>query len=274
MLFGGFLDYSKYEILKQIPQKFIPKTIFVPYKNQLENLPEFPFVVKPDVGERGINVEVIRNEEDWQNYPVEKDLIIQEFIDFPLEFGIFYAKFPDKTTGKILSVTGKKFLEFESDGHTTLRSFINKNPRAYFRKAYLFQKFKDQLDIIHPKGVKILLEPVGNHNRGTMFYDASNLISDDLTEKINEISSRINGFYYGRFDVKSNSVEAFQNGDFIVLEINGSNSEPTHIYDPKFNLAGAYREVKRHLNIQFQIAMQNPGNVSGREFFKAVWKRI
>lgn len=274
MLFGGFLDYSKYEILKQIPQKFIPKTIFVPYKNQLENLPEFPFVVKPDVGERGINVEVIRNEEDWQNYPVEKDLIIQEFIDFPLEFGIFYAKFPDETTGKILSVTGKKFLEFESDGRTTLRSFINKNPRAYFRKAYLFQKLKDQLDIIHPKGVKILLEPVGNHNRGTMFYDASNLISDDLTEKINELSSRINGFYYGRFDVKSKSVKAFQRGDFIVLEINGSNSEPTHIYDPKFNLAGAYREVKRHLNIQFQIAMQNPGNVSGREFFKAVWKRI
>lgn len=248
--------------------------MFILHKNQLEILPDFPFVVKPDIGERGVNVEVIRNEKDWENYPIENNLIIQEFIDFPLEYGVFYAKFPGEKNGKILSITGKEFLRFESDGKITLRDFINNNIRAYFRKEYLYKKFESQLDEIHPKGTQILLEPVGNHNRGTLFFDASDSISDELNQVVNTIANLIEGFYYGRFDVKSQSLEDFQKGKFIVLEINGSNSEATHIYDPKFNLLKAYREVKRHLDVQYQIAKQNPKCFSDREFFKAVWKRI
>jgi len=274
MKFGGFLDYSKYEILKQIPTEFRPETTFLPHKNQLRSLPDFPFVAKPDTGERGVNVEVIRNLSDWENYIPEENLIIQEFIDLPVEFGVFYARLPGENAGKILSVTGKEFLKFESDGNGTLRDFIEKNTRASFRKKYLVHKFKNQLDIVYPKGKQILLEPIGNHNRGTKFYDASHLISDELTEKINAVSKEINGFYYGRFDVKSNSETEFQNGKFKILEINGSNSEPTHIYDPRFNLFEAYREVRYHLNIQFRISQKNPPNGSDAEFFKAVWKRF
>src|SRR5690606_4756477 len=200
--------------------------------------------------------------------------IVQEFIDFPLEFGIFYAKLPDENSGKILSITGKEFLTYKADGTSTLRNFIEKNTRAFFRKNYLLDKFKNELDLIHPKGQKILLEPVGNHNRGTMFYDASILISNQLTKKINEISSQIKGFHYGRFDVKAKSEEDLKNGKFIILEINGANSEATHIYDPKYSLIQAYKEVKRHLDIQYKIAQNQPKNHSERAFFKAIWKRI
>ncbi len=282
MKFGGFLDYSKFEILQQIPQEFIPRTYYIKNKNEIKKIVPngedlsraFPFVIKPDLGERGVNVEVIRNQSDWRNYSLEKDLIVQEFLDLPLEFGVFYAKLPHENSGKIISITGKNFLQFESDGISTLRDFIEKNTRAYFRKDYLFKKFENQLDIIYPKGTEILLEPIGNHNRGTMFYDASHLISDRLAEKINEISNQINGFNYGRFDVKSKSTEDFQNGNFIILEINGANSEATHIYDEKYNLLQAYREVKRHLDIQFQIAKMNRKNYSDKEFYMAIWKRI
>lgn len=272
--FGGFLDYSKYEILKQIPEDFIPKTEFISHKNQIENSPKFPFIVKPDLGERGVNVEVIRNKLDWKNYPLKKDLIIQEFIDLPYEFGVFYAKLPNDNSGKILSVTGKEFLQFESDGKLTLRDFIDQNIRAYFRKEYLLKKFENELDKIYPKGTKILLEPVGNHNRGTMFYDASHLISEKLVQKINEISHQIDGFYYGRFDVKAKSEEDLKKGNFIILEVNGANSEATHIYDPKYSLIQAYKEVKRHLEFQFKISKMNSKNYSEREFFKAIGKRI
>src|SRR5690606_13780773 len=99
MEFGGFLDYSKYKILQQIPEGFKPKTQFISTKSELSY--SFPFVVKPDFGERGKNVEVIRAREDWEKYPLDKNLIIQEFVDLPMEFGIFYAKLPREKKGRI-----------------------------------------------------------------------------------------------------------------------------------------------------------------------------
>ncbi|SMC63244.1 hypothetical protein SAMN06296427_10526 [Moheibacter sediminis] len=272
--FGGFTEYSKFDILKQISPEFVPKTDFISNKTDFKNLWEFPFVVKPDIGERGVNVEVIHSVNDWINYPSQENLIIQEFIDFPFEFGVFYAKMPNENSGEILSITGKEFLQLESDGILTLRNFIAENTRAFFRKDYLLKKFENELDIVHPKGTKILLEPVGNHNRGTMFYDASDLISEKLTQKINEISEGIDRFYYGRFDVKAKSIEDLKNGKFIILEINGANSEATHIYDPKYSLIQAYKEARRHLDIQFQIARNQPKNYSDKEFIQIILKRI
>lgn len=272
--FGGFTEYSKFEILNQISQNFIPKTKFISNKNEFKNLWKFPFIIKPDIGERGVNVEVIRNEKDWKNYPLKENLIIQEFIELPCEFGVFYAKLPNKKSGEILSITGKEFLQFESDGNSTLRNFIEQNTRASFRKEYLFEKFKNEFDLIHPEGTKILLEPVGNHNRGTIFYDASHLISEKLIQKIDEISNKISGFNYGRFDVKAESEENLKNGEFIILEVNGANSEATHIYDPKYSLIQAYKEVKRHLDVQYRIAKRNPKNYSHKEFVKVILKKI
>lgn len=279
--FGGFLNYSKFEILNQIPEKFKPETHFIKNKSHIKKiLPNeeldgaFPFIVKPDFGERGRNVELIKNETDWENYPLNKDLIIQEFIDFPLEFGVFYAKMPNENSGKIISITGKEFLTYRSDGRTPLRKFIENHPRTKRRKGYLNEKFKNQLDEIPKKNEKILLELIGNHNRGTRFYDASELISKKLSDRIDEISKQISGFYYGRFDVKANSAKEFQNGEFKVLEVNGANSEPTHIYDSKYTLTEAYKEVKKHFDIQYRIARQNPKTYSSIRFYRSVMEHI
>lgn len=272
--FGGVLDYSKFHILKQIPAEFKPKTEYVFTKSDQAKLPKFPFVAKPDVGERGINVEIIRNQSDWGNYPVSKDIILQEFIELPLEFGIFYVHNPKTNQAEILSITGKEFLIFESNGDQTLKEFIESHPRASSRLDYLKAKFSEDWEKIHPKGKQILLEPIGNHNRGTKFYNASHLITPSLVTKTHWIAQQIEGFHYGRFDVKASSEEALKKGEFIILEINGSNSEPTHIYDPEFNLFRAYQEAKRHFDWQYQIALTLPKNQDSMEFFRAVWIRI
>lgn len=271
--FGGFLDYSKYKILAQIPAEFLPKTQLISHKSQLQPL-EFPFVVKPNLGERGINVEIIKNQSDWEKYPIETDLIVQEWIDALMEFGIFFAKNPKTQKGEILSITGKEFLTFKSDGKTTLRSFITRHLRAQSRKDYLFQKFADQLDIVFPEGNEIILEPIGNHNRGTKFIDSSHLINENLTQIINSISAKIEGFNYGRFDVKTHSIANLNQGKFWILEINGANSEATHIYDPRHNLSFAYKEVKRHLDRQFEIAKNNPKTYRSSDFYRAILHRI
>ena len=154
--FGGFLDYSKFKILQQIPNEFKPKTQFLKSKSNLSS--DFPFVIKPDLGERGRNVEIIKSVKDWENYALSENLIVQEFVDLPLEFGVFYAQHPNETKGQILSITGKEFLVYTADGNSTLKEFVENHPRSVSRIGYLSRKFKKDWEIIHPKRIS---SPIG-----------------------------------------------------------------------------------------------------------------
>lgn len=258
--YGGFFSYSKFKLQQQIPQNFRPKHQLISVE-QLTKHPshppfDFPFIAKPDCGERGKGVTLINDLHEWECYTrqLTTDLIAQTYVEAPLEFGVFYARHPLEPVGKIISITGKTFLTYTGDGKTSLREFIESDARAYFNKSYLYMKFHEQLDFVLPKNEQWLLEEIGNHNRGTYFYDASELICPKLEQTIDQISQEIDGFYYGRMDIKSESINDFQNGIFNIIEVNGVNSEPTHIYDKKYKLLQAYREVARHLKVQEKIA--------------------
>ena len=148
-------------------------------------------------------------------------------------------------------------MTFTGNGKSTLKELIEQNLRAFYRKEYLFKRFQNELNSVLQKDEKLLVEPIGNHSRGTTFLDGSSLKTSKLEETIDQIAKKIDGFYYGRIDLKAKSLEDFQNGNFVILEINGANSEATHIYDPNFNLIKAYKEVIKHLNYQHKIAIQN-----------------
>ncbi len=258
---GGLFNYSKSELLQKLPQNFRPKEkVILPENfNQLNALLPFPFIVKPDFGERGKGVELVHNEIEWMSYVQNKNhaLILQEYIKSSFEFGLFIVKNPIESKVELLSITAKRFLTFKGDGKTSLRHFIEKDLRANSRKAYLYLKFHDRLDEVLPLGKEILLEEIGNHNRGTEFYDASHLITPKLEKQLEQLIHYLDEFYYGRLDVKSSSEEALKNGEFTVLEINGANSEPTHVYDPNYSLLKAYKEVLRHFKWQYKIAKIN-----------------
>lgn len=260
--FGGFFNYDKYILQEKIPTKYRPHHYLLKKnaRKTLKELPfKYPFIAKPNLGERGKNVQLVVNSHEWNAYlnKVDKDILLQEYIDKELEFGLFYIKKPNESKGKVISITGKEFLTFKGDNEISLREFIESNERAYFNKSYLYMKFHEKQDLILDKNESILLEEIGNHNRGTYFYDASDLLTPKLSETVDEILSEIDDFYYGRLDVKTDSVEDLKNGNFKILEINGANSEPTHIYDKKINIFKAYKEVYKYLNIQAKIARSN-----------------
>lgn len=279
---GGFINYSKFKLLQPLEKKYLPKTnelIQLPYLKKMLLLDwDFPFVLKPDIGERGKDVQIILNTNDWEAYTQNKKgaFIVQSLITAPLEFGVFYVKNPSTEKSEILSITGKEFLTFKGNGKRTLSEFIQKEKRAFFRKEFLKEKYANQLNLILKKGEELLLEPIGNHNRGSLFYDASDLISPALTEKITKALNPLSHFYYGRVDLRTNSLADLEKGLFIVLEINAANSEATHIYDPNFTFWRAYKEVYRHLKVQHQIARINrkkgfksPASIS---FFYAIFR--
>jgi hypothetical protein len=114
------------------------------------------------------------------------------------------------------------------------------------------------LNEILPSGITKEISSIGNHARGATFYDVSSRNNSKMEAVIERISNQIEGFHYGRFDIKFSSWEELENGkSFSIVELNGANSEPTHVYDPKHSYFFALREFARHWNIMAQISRIN-----------------
>ena len=268
MRYSGGLEYSKMDHYRFLPNEILPKTILI-NKNienfKLQNLIieeqfQFPLIVKPDMGQRGKEVKKVDSLNDLIDFLVQAsrdEFLLQEYIEYPLELGIFFIKTPDGKEEKITSITKKKFLSVKGDGKSTLRKIISKNIRAIGHKRKLKRKLKSQWNSVIPKDREILLEPIGNHNRGTEFINANSLISKDLKNVISWVVSHIPDFYYGRINLKTKSIEALLNKDLKVLEINGVNSEPSHIYDTKTKIKDAYKDLFWHMDMMFKISQQN-----------------
>lgn len=267
MRMGGFSSYSKFEIINQLAPRIIPKTILFSTVPLLEELIKrmhssnisFPIILKPDEGERGWKVEKISNEAESEIYLADapQKMLLQEFIDLPEEYGIMYYRYPNEKKGNISSVMKRQFLTVTGDGNSTLLELFHQSERCVYHLDRITIKFKKELHTILPAGKVKVLEEIGNHNRGTTFFDAHELINDKLVEVFDEASSTLHEFYFGRYDVRTQSYEEMLKGNFKVIEVNGANSEPTHIYDPEMSLLKAYRDLFRHWNILFRISMQN-----------------
>ncbi|ADX67369.1 hypothetical protein [Weeksella virosa] len=258
--FGGFYDYPKYDLIRQLPKKHIPETFFIARKNIDSFQPSYyPVVAKPNKGERGRNVAILYHPTDWEKYKkiCNEDLIVQELVDFPLEFGLFYIRYPNQEKGFIWSVTGKEFLAVKGDGKKDLHRLIAENPRTYGQEKVLYERFSNHLDEVLEVGEVLQLSKIGNHYKGTTFLDASYLITEKLSQKVDEIIQTLPDFFYGRLDVKTQSIEDLQQGNFIILELNAANSEATQLYDPKYSVFRAWAIAAELLEIQFQIAQQN-----------------
>ena len=128
-------------------------------------------------------------------------------------------------------------------------------------KDYIYQEY---IDLPHECGVfwadnKITSltlkkfkdgQPIGSHNLGTVFLDGREFITPELNEAFREIVSHLDGFTYGRFDVRYNTFSDLDRlENFKIIEVNGVNSEPTHIYDPGYSLWRAYGDMINHWNL-------------------------
>ena len=268
MKYGGVMGVSKSKVLSSIPSQFLPKTIFITRSTSLSSILkiienenfEFPFIIKPDVGERGKDVEMIRSKNELKAYLVHKthDLNIQEYIDYDFEFGILYYRFPNEKKGRITSIVQKGFLSITGDGKRTMRELIANNIRANTRLDYLNKKFRNELEDVLIDGEKRNLEPIGNHCRGTTFYNGHHLIDEKLEEVFDKIAYKIQGYNYGRFDIKVPTLDDLYNGkNIIIIELNGVSSEVAHIYDPKYKLIQAYKDIAANMKIIYLIAKKN-----------------
>ncbi len=286
MDWGGFFGESKSDILRKIPAEFLPKTLFFSGTEAVETVKNalrvaelaYPVVVKPDVGERGTKVEKVNTTAELaaQIRAIGAAFIVQEFVQEPLEFGILYSRLPGETRGRVTSVTRKGFLSVTGDGRLTVEELMQQSTRARFQLDPMRERLGAGMQEILPVGETRLLEPIGNHCRGTAFLDDNHLISDALNRVFDRIAQPIDGFHFGRFDLKVHSAEDLLAGRTIrVLELNGASSEPGHIYDPRHTLREAYRDLARHWDILAEICLRQKARgvqpVPFRTLAKVTW---
>lgn len=277
---SGVIRSSKYDILRRIAPQYVPETMFfsasADYLDVVQALAgsgiSYPFIIKPDIGERGDGVEKIHNLEELQAYlsDHEVDFMIQTYIDSELELGISYYRYPNETQGHINSIVIKGFLTLQGDGQSTILQLITNHLRAKNRVAYFTSKLGSRIYEVLRAGEQLIIEPIGNHKRGTTFLNGNHLITEKLERIFDEIAN-INGFYYGRFDVRVPSVADLYAGQNIqVMELNGVSSEPGHIYDPEYQLKAAYRDLREHFDIVYNISLQNHAQGIAYKPLKAV----
>lgn len=264
---SGIVGESKMEILNKLPIEYVPKTIFINATNTesetiqkiLQNF-HFPIIIKPDIGERGDGVEKINNVDELKFIlnKYQNNFIVQEFLDHELEFGIMYYRIPGTNEYGVTSIVQKGFLEVIGDGTTSIKDLLLKNERAVLVWNYLEQHLKDSWHSIPKINEKILVQPIGNHCKGTAFYNANHLINDEVADLFHKIVRNFDGFNYGRFDVKATSIKDLYTGENLkIMELNGITSEPGHIYDPKYRLWRACIDVHQHFQLVYRISKAN-----------------
>ena len=264
---GGMFGESKYDVLCKLPSRYIPKSALVRVpstKNEILNTIrkhrlKFPLIFKPDLGERGFMVERINSEADIDNYLLKMkfDFIIQDLVDLPLEYGIFYTRFPDREKGVVTSVVMKEMLTVTGNGKSTLQRLILDKDRAKLQWPKLKIVYHDRLNEVLKEGETIELVSIGNHCLGTKFLDGSHLINEQLSETFDNISKQVDGFYFGRFDLRCAQVEDLYSGNVKIMELNGCGAEPAHIYNPGYPFTRALAVLLMHWRNIFIISREN-----------------
>lgn len=266
--FSGFEGETKKEMFEQLDKKVYPTTIYIQPQTNFDKVLEqmtaanlkFPVAVKPDIGTKGFCFRKIEDQVQLQQYhqTLPLEYVLQEMIEWPLELSIFYVRYPNEKKGQVTGFIAKEYLQVAGNGRSTLLELIDANPRASLRKNELIKKHKNKLGNIIPQHENYFLSITGNHNRGAKFINLHNEIDEALVNVFDNISNNNNKFYYGRYDVKTTSIEDLKQGKNIsILEFNGVGAEPNHIYDCNMSYTNALMVIAKHWGHMYRIGKYN-----------------
>ncbi|WP_395668265.1 hypothetical protein [Rhodoferax sp.] len=221
-----------------------------------------PVVAKPDLGCRGAGVVLVRDEAALAAYlrkfPEGARLLLQKYVPFEGEAGIFYCRHPHAAKGRIISITLKYFPYVYGDGQHTLRELIMADPRAGALSHLYLRRHASRLDNIPRPGEAIRLAFAGSHSRGAIFRNGTHWVTPEMEQRFDEISQRLPEFYFGRYDIRFADFEAVRQGHgFTILEVNGAGAESTHIWDRGTSIFKAWADLLTQYKLLFQIGRAN-----------------
>lgn len=221
-----------------------------------------PVVAKPDLGCRGVGVKLLRHAAQLQAYlqafPRGASLVLQQFVPFEGEAGIFYCRLPGQHRGRIVSITLKYFPHVTGDGRRTLRRLIEADPRAGKLLHLYLHRHTERLDTVPAAGQAVRLAFAGSHSRGAIFRNGTHLVTPEMEDRFEAIARALPEFHFGRFDLRFERFSEVQQGrGFTILEVNGAGAESTHVWDRSTGLLQAWRDLMQQTRWLFEIGAAN-----------------
>jgi membrane protein DedA with SNARE-associated domain len=266
---SGLIGESKWDFLKYLdakdpstlPSLKLHKQIHIDVARNILVSKGFiyPFVLKPDVGQRGYGVRIIHNDFDLKEYLLlaNFDIIAQKLSLYQREVGIFYMRHPSQQKGFLFSITDKQLPSVRGDGHARLGDLILQDPRARIIAPTYFARHKNRLFYIPQNQEEILLSECANHCQGAIFVNGLHLKTPELENAIHKIAKQIPNFYFGRIDLRYKNEDLLKKGlQMEIVEINGAGSEATHIWDANTSLFEAYYTLYRQWSLLFAIGSE------------------
>ncbi len=277
---GGVVGESKWNIIKGMidtgAEQWIAPTAFIEegsgpdertaqalaHINDNPRFGGYPVILKPDQAQRGHGLKLARSEQDVTEYfkSMTRDMVVQGFHPGPNEVGVLWVRDSDDADrkGRILSITRKEFPVLVGDGVHTLERLIWRHKRFRMQAGVFCKRFEGELDMVLDKGETFKLAIAGNHAQGTMFLDGADLITEALTDRIDSIIRDFpGGFDFGRFDIRYDSDEALRRGeDFAIVELNGTLSESSNMYDPRRSVWWTYGVLFRQWAVMYKLGQR------------------
>jgi membrane protein DedA with SNARE-associated domain len=288
---GGFMGESKSAVMNMVSdgqRTWIAEFVTMPRSNvpaeedlavalDLMNGKKlgFPVVAKPDIGWNGYGVRLVEDKSQLLQYiasfPVNESIILQKPVTYDGEAGVFYIRIPGEPKGNLKSITLRYFPFVTGDGRSTLRELIQNDSRTRHRAGFYLGGrsehvgFADSdLDQVPQEGELIRLSFIGSLRVGGLYRDATSMITPELEDRFDKIAQSMPEFYFGRFDIRFESVEKLSRGEaFNIIEINGAGAEAIQAWDPNVTLFKLYREFFKSYGTLFRI-----GNINRSRGFK------
>lgn len=282
---GGFIDESKIELNELIPLQCKPYSLY--FRNPIDasrvveqvqaSSLTLPIIAKPDKGGRGKKVSIINSLQELTNYAqtVREDFLVQELITYPLEVSIFYYRIPNTSEYDIISIVAKEYLTVVGDGVRTVGQLLMESARGAKQIERLQTTQVVMMNSIPQLNEIFIVEPIGNHIRGTIFRNHAEKITDQLKKSFHEIMLKIPGFYFGRIDLKTASWNDLEQGNAIkILELNGVGSDLAHIYDPDMSYRTAIADQWRCAKILERVTAASIAEGNKPTSFKEMWRKL
>ncbi|MFG0305173.1 MAG: alpha/beta fold hydrolase [Phycisphaerales bacterium JB040] len=276
---GGFVDESKDAILRALPDdanllafhaigpEGTPEERAARALEAVESRPElggFPIICKPATGENGKSIRRATNADDLRDYfgRISRAVQLQRYHPGPCEYGVFWVRSSEAGEGRSGIITGvcrKRFLSLTGDGERTFGELILSHRRFRCQARMFHHRHAGRWDTVLPEGESVTLGLAANHVQGAKFEDASDIVTPELAAAIDRLASGFKGqggggLDFGRFDVRATSEEAFQRGEFGVIELNGVTSEPIHLYEPDHSFFRAWAILRAHWKHLYRVA--------------------
>ena len=230
----------------------------------------FPVIAKPDMGLCGHGVRRIGNYSELMAYvsafPVDETVVLQQYLPQEGEAGIFYCRDPDAGndagSGRIIGLALRYFPRVTGDGESTNAQLIAANPRAQRLLNSSCHEPNYNPDAVPAVAEVVRLATIGSTRVGGLYCDGQQYITAQLTHAIDAIARDIPAFYFGRFDVRFDSLNDLAAGcGFSVMEINGAGSEAIQAWDPDTSVMAGFGMIFKKQRILFAIgnAMRSRG---------------